>query len=102
VTDIRALGRPVVRFPGLRADLKVIRAFLFHRMYRAPSVMAMRAEVTRVIDDLFPALHGPSRPAAAPLAARTSPRRRTTALARIVADYIAGMTDRFALQEHAV
>ena len=42
VEDIRGAGRPVVRFSdGLFEDLKSIRAFLFERMYRAPSVVVM-------------------------------------------------------------
>ena len=103
VRDIRHLGRPVIRFsPGLWADLQQIRAFLFARMYRAPSVMIKRAEVTRVVEDLFPMFLAD--PGLLPkrwhtdVAAAAGDR---VALARIVSDYIAGMTDRFALQEHA-
>ncbi|MEJ1992625.1 MAG: deoxyguanosinetriphosphate triphosphohydrolase, partial [Maritimibacter sp.] len=55
-SDIRHAGRPVVQFsPHLWADLKDIRAFLFARMYRAPSVVEMRKRVTQVVNDLFPA-----------------------------------------------
>ncbi|MGC9419053.1 MAG: deoxyguanosinetriphosphate triphosphohydrolase [Rhodovulum sp.] len=99
--EVRALGRPVVRFTdALWADLKQIRAFLFQRMYRAPSVMKVRTEVTRVVADLFPLYL--QDPGLMPekwredLAAAAD----ETQLARIVADYIAGMTDRFAMQEH--
>ncbi|WP_309668338.1 deoxyguanosinetriphosphate triphosphohydrolase, partial [Tabrizicola sp.] len=54
VDDIRHLGTTVIRFSKpLYQDLKAVRSFLFHRMYRAPSVMSVRAEVTQVIDDLF-------------------------------------------------
>ncbi|MEQ6248238.1 deoxyguanosinetriphosphate triphosphohydrolase [Sulfitobacter sp. HNIBRBA3233] len=101
--DIRHLGRPVIRFSDpLRADLQSIRDFLFTRMYRAPAVMEIRAEVTRVIEDLFPLFL--DRPELLPkhwgesIVAAAGDR---TMLARMVADYIAGMTDRFALQEHA-
>ena len=53
--DIRAAGRPIIRFSApVFADLKVIRDFLFHRMYRAPAVVEMRVEVTGVVRDLFP------------------------------------------------
>jgi dGTPase len=53
--DIRGAGRPMVRFSdALFADLKVIRDFLFTRMYRAPAVVEMRAEVTKVVAELFP------------------------------------------------
>ena len=102
VDAVRQAGRMVVRFSEpLAADLRAIRAFLFERMYRAPKVVEMRARVTKVVQDLFPLYlaeprHLPRRwqedVAAAP---------DETALARIVADYIAGMTDRFALQSHA-
>ena len=103
VEDIRGYGKPVVRFSGaMWADLKVIRSFLFSRMYRAPSVMAKREEVTKVVHDLFPLYL--TQPHLLPgnwqLAVAAAGGSRTS-LARVVADYIAGMTDRFALQEHA-
>lgn len=102
VEDIRGAGRPVVRFSdGLFEDLKSIRAFLFERMYRAPSVVVMRAHVSQVINDLFPYLM--SYPDDLPKQWRKDVEMAEgeTALARIVSDYVAGMTDRFALQEHA-
>jgi dGTPase len=81
--------------------LKVIRSFLFTRMYRAPSVMAERARVTAVVRDLFPLFM--SQPEYLPQEWRQDVAQADTQqlLARIVADYVAGMTDRFALQEHA-
>ena len=101
VEDIRALGRPVIQFSAdVWRDLTEIRAFLFRRMYRAPSVMTKRAEVTRVVEDLFPLFL--ARPDLLPDRWHVDLERADdqTALARIVSDYIAGMTDRFALQEH--
>jgi len=85
---------------GLWRDLKVIREFLFTRMYRAPSVVDMRARVTSVVEDLFPLFM--QRTDMLPLEWRADVERATseTELARIVADYISGMTDRFAQQEH--
>jgi len=100
--EVRHLGRPVIRFSdGMWADLQQIRKFLFARMYRAPSVMAMRAKVTCVVEELFPFYlekpeHLPDRWRKDVEAAQGQ-----TALARLVSDYIAGMTDRFALQQHA-
>ncbi|MDG1117256.1 MAG: deoxyguanosinetriphosphate triphosphohydrolase [Flavimaricola sp.] len=102
VVDIRHAGRMVIRFSdGLWSDLKVIRSFLFHRMYRAPAVVEMRGEVTQVVHDLFPLFM--AQPDELPKQWRKDVAEALdeTALARIVADYIAGMTDRFAIQEHA-
>jgi dGTPase len=101
VEDIRLAGRMVIRFsPGLWEDLKVIRTFLFHRMYRAPKVVEMRREVTGVVRDLFPLFM--ANPSELPKQWRKDVAEAAgeTALARIVADYIAGMTDRFAIETH--
>ena len=101
VEDVRALGRPVIRFSdALWADLQHIRAFLFTNMYRAPSVMAKREEVTCIVNDLFPLFM--SQPDLLPAEWRRNvDAGDKVALARSVSDYISGMTDRFALQEHA-
>ena len=99
---IRAQDGPIIRFSKpMYQELKAIRAFLFRRMYRAPPVMAERARVTQVVRDLFALFM--SRPDLLPAEWRSDVARATdtAALARIVADYVAGMTDRFALQEHA-
>ncbi|MEL7082203.1 MAG: deoxyguanosinetriphosphate triphosphohydrolase [Pseudomonadota bacterium] len=102
VEDIRNLGRPVIRFSDpLWSDLQKIRAFLFTKMYRAPSVMEKREEVTLVVNDLFPLfLHQPELLPTRWSAAVAAADDDQTALGRIVSDYIAGMTDRFALQSH--
>ncbi|MCE6961653.1 deoxyguanosinetriphosphate triphosphohydrolase [Cereibacter sphaeroides] len=100
--EIRQMGATVIRFSKpLYQELKVIRSFLFHRMYRAPSVMRERAKVTAVVNDLFPLFM--ARPELLPQEWRrdVETAEDETALARLVADYVAGMTDRFALQEHA-
>ena len=102
VEDIRHLGQPVIRFSdSMWQDIRAIRDFLFKRMYRAPSVMAKRAEVTRIVEDLFPLFLAqptllPKQWAKQVAEAGTD----QTALARMVSDYIAGMTDRFAVSEH--
>lgn len=101
VHDVRHAGRMVIQFtPEIWKDLKVIRQFLFERMYRAPAVVEMRVEVTAMVDSLFPFFM--ENPQELPKQWRkdvdAAPDQIT--LARIVADYIAGMTDRFAIQEH--
>ncbi len=101
VADVRHAGHPIVQFsPPIWEQLKVIRQFLFERMYRAPRVLEMRAEVTAVVNDLFPFYM--SEPQRLPKQWRKDVEEVAdeTALARIVADYIAGMTDRFAIQQH--
>jgi len=69
-------------------------------MYRAPAVVEMRAQVTRVVEDLFPLYM--ARPDLLPEEWQSDvvAAQGETARARLVADYIAGMTDRFALDQH--
>ncbi|WP_238370633.1 deoxyguanosinetriphosphate triphosphohydrolase [Heliomarina baculiformis] len=102
VEDVRGAGRTIIRFSDeVFTDLKEIRDFLFQRMYRAPSVVEVRAQVTQVVRDLFP--HFMAHPELLPKQWRkdVEEAQGETELARIVMDYVAGMTDRFALQEHA-
>ncbi len=101
VEDIRALGRPVIRFSdGLWQDLKTIRTFLFHRMYRAPKIMQMREDSTHVVQDLFSFYL--DKPEFLPKRWQDdiAKAQNGTDIARRVCDYIAGMTDRFALEQH--
>ncbi|MBY6166061.1 deoxyguanosinetriphosphate triphosphohydrolase [Pseudooceanicola nitratireducens] len=103
VVDVRHAGRMMVQFsPNIWTDLKVIREFLFHRMYRAPEVVETRAKVTRIVQELFPLFM--QSPDLLPKQWRKDVddiAGDETALARIVCDYISGMTDRFAIVEHA-
>ena len=102
VHDIRHAGRMVIQFtPEIWTDLKVIRQFLFERMYRAPAVVEMRVQVTAMVDALFPFFmeNADELPKQWRKDVEAAPDQIT--LARIVADYIAGMTDRFAIQEYA-
>lgn len=95
VDDIRLLGEPVVQFSAtLWADLKVIRAFLFKNMYRAKSVKKMRKKTARVVTRLFEELMADT----SLLDPRWQTDKGTQEQARLVSDYIAGMTDRYALK----
>ncbi len=83
----------------MRRDLDVLRAFLFTRVYRHERIVRVMADAERVVRDLF------QRYSAAPEALPSdwregAPARGTRDFARHVADFIAGMTDRFALAEH--
>ncbi|GGD29568.1 deoxyguanosinetriphosphate triphosphohydrolase [Sinisalibacter lacisalsi] len=99
---IRDAGAPVIRFSDhLWRDLQQIRAFLFARMYRAPAVLEMRQRVTKVIEELFPLFLADTTLLPPEWREDVARARDEIALARIVGDYIAGMTDRFALETHA-
>ncbi|WP_103333617.1 deoxyguanosinetriphosphate triphosphohydrolase [Pseudotabrizicola formosa] len=101
VDDIRQMGTTIIRFSKpLYQELKAIRSFLFHRMYRAPSVMEVRAKVTQVVQDLFAAYLADPGLLPAEWEHAVQACNDQTELARTVADYVAGMTDRFAILEH--
>ncbi|MGL4278778.1 MAG: deoxyguanosinetriphosphate triphosphohydrolase [Albidovulum sp.] len=99
--EIRDMPGPIIRFSKpLYQNLKAIKSFLYTRMYRAPTVVVERRRVTAMIDDLFPLFL--NEPALLPQEWQADVARAgdKTALARVVLDYVAGMTDRFAIQEH--
>jgi dGTPase len=98
--EVRALGLPLIRFSDATfAELQKIRTFLYHRMYRHWTVQRMRRKAKRVVNELFTSFM--EAPELMPDGWNGCGALGETARARVVADYIAGMTDRFALQEHA-
>ena len=100
VDDIRAAGRPVVGFSEtMRTHDRALKAFLFERMYRHYRVNRMASKARRVVRDLFGLLV--AEPNCLPTDWRAQAGDPGTArTVRVVADYVAGMTDRFALDEH--
>jgi len=102
VDDVRRAA-PLIRFSdGMRHDSSVMKRFLFQNLYRHPQVMQTTGQAKQVIADLFAAyMASPSElPAAFTARVLQDAAVDTTKLARVVADYIAGMTDRFASREH--
>ncbi|MBI3454078.1 MAG: dNTP triphosphohydrolase, partial [Rhodospirillales bacterium] len=97
---VRRLGRPVAAFsPAMAWEMKGLREFLHARMYRHPRVNEVREHAKQVVRDLFDLLL--ASPEHLPAEWREQAEGPNTApTARLVADYIAGMTDRFALDEH--
>ncbi len=99
--DVRRSGRALVAFSDAMAETdRVLKTFFRERLYGHPHVKAETDRAGVVVTDLFRALS--SRPDALP------PEWRERAdganegrTARVVADYIAGMTDRYAFSEHA-
>lgn len=98
--DIRLAGRPIAAFSdAMMAQHKVMRAFLFDRMYRHYKVNRMTSKAKRVVRELFHLLC--REPQCLPTEWRIqADGPDTDKTARVVADYIAGMTDRFALREY--
>ncbi|WP_259779903.1 deoxyguanosinetriphosphate triphosphohydrolase [Aestuariispira ectoiniformans] len=97
--EVRHLDRPMVAFSdGMREKERGLKAFLFRHMYRAPIVNAERERAFKIVCDMF--RHYLKNPDLLPPEWRSycdEPFSRNSA--RIVTDYIAGMTDRFALNE---
>ena len=98
--DIRQAGRTIVTFSDEMAAIDAaIKGFLFPRMYRHPEVMRVRHDADHVVRDLFNTYV--THPDFMPEEWRSDLEAADdVALARRVGDYIAGMTDRFAIQEH--
>jgi dGTPase len=99
-SDVRSLGKALVAFsPDMFEDLSRLREFLFERMYRHWRVNRTRSQARRILADMFQLfLNEPDvMPGGwGPKAMAVDEEGR----ARIVCDYIAGMTDRFAIEEH--
>jgi len=94
--DAEAVRRlpPLVGFsPALRGDITALKRFLFSALYRHPEVTRSTALGREVVADLFNAYLDTPAQMPADFAERSD-------RPRAVADYIAGMTDRFALREH--
>ena len=93
LADVRSGSGLVAFSPDMRERSQVLKTFLLRNLYRHPQVVETTDRARRVVSDLFelylnaphelPEAHG-----------------RSQHHARAVADYIAGMTDRFAIREH--
>jgi dGTPase len=97
---IRRAGKPVVGFsPGMAEHDRALKSFLFDNMYRHYKLNRMSSKARRLVRDLFMLFI--DEPGCLPTEWRRAADTPATATtARVVADYIAGMTDRFAANEH--
>ncbi|WP_077001278.1 deoxyguanosinetriphosphate triphosphohydrolase [Variovorax sp. KK3] len=85
---------PLVHFsPAMRAQSIELKQFLFRNLYRHPRVMQTTGRAQEVVRELFAAYTDDPAQMPASYTQRDDPQRA-------VADYIAGMTDRFAMREH--
>lgn len=98
--EVRMMEVPLVAFSAeLEEKQQALRAFLYEKMYKHYKVNRMRSQAKRILGDLFTLFHGEPETLPPPWrmdAEQATPERR----ARIVCDYIAGMTDNFAIDEH--
>ena len=101
VIDIRHAKQAIVGFSfGMTQNIDLLRGFLHQRMYKHTKVNRICAKARHIVKDLFAFFM--AEPSCLPngwfdlLQTKDDPAAR----ARVIADYIAGMTDRFAVQEH--
>ena len=99
--DVRQADAPVGGFSAQMAEAdRAIKAFLYPRMYRHPRIARIMSEAEAVVCDLFERYA--ARPADMPAEwAQSVPPGDEAVRLRHIADFIAGMTDRYALVEHA-
>jgi dGTPase len=101
IDDVRRASAPLIRFSADFADIQLgLKRFLRAHLYRHPRVKEMTEQAHRAVCTLFDAfMDGYDRMPReyAKAAARAAAERGKAGAARVVADYVAGMTDRFAL-----
>ena len=102
VDEVRALDHPLAAFSEDIAERqKPLRAFLFERMYRHHRVNRMMSQARRIVRELFTLFMAEPDTLPPPWGQRAKdPAIDMTRRARIVCDYIAGMTDTYAIDEH--
>lgn len=104
IETVRNHPSPLIQFSSEQAGLnRELKQFLRENLYRHHRVVGMSAKAERILAELFEAFMEESRllpdePYREIMG--ESPEQREQSCARIVADYIAGMTDRYALSEH--
>jgi dGTPase len=96
------LAGPLLQFSdAMKAQAQVLKGFLLAELYRHPQVNETSTQAQEVVRGLFNAyLADPAQMQAGFAARAAGPGPGQEGAARAVADYIAGMTDRFALREH--
>jgi dGTPase len=104
IDDVRALKKPLIAFsPEMRAQATALKQFLHEHLYRHHRVIRMTVKAQKVLSELFGAFM--EKPQLLPpehfaLARAAEKKGGAAGKARCVADYVAGMTDRYALNEH--
>ncbi len=99
VADVRLAGALVSFSAPMRAQSSELKRFLFKNLYRHPQVVETTGRAQRVVTQLFAAYVAEPREMK-PRFTHRALEGDAPARARAVADFIAGMTDRFAVREH--
>ena len=98
VEDVRFAGKALVAFSdAMGEEERQLKSFLYAKMYRSPPVLRIQEEAKRIVAGLFAAYQADPRSLPAPWQA---PDADPTALTRRIGDFIAGMTDRYAVARH--
>jgi dGTPase len=98
IDDVRRQPGDLMAFPdATRALNRELKAYLYRELYEHPRVLRMHAKAQRVVTELFRAYTAEPRMLPEPTRGRLDAESRE----RVVCDYIAGMTDRFAFDEYA-
>ncbi len=105
VEDIRLMGRPVIAFSEkMRTEMQELKDFLFPNMYRHYTINRMTSKGKRIVRDLFGLLFSETNilPPVWQKKARSCPQTAEgeTMKARIIADFVAGLTDASAIELH--
>ncbi len=96
---LRALPHNVAGYsPALAGANAELKAFLFKNFYRHFRVVRMAAKAERLLHDLFDAYV--EQPLQLPAEVQQRAQEQPGGLHRVVCDYLAGMTDRYAIEEH--
>ena len=99
VDDVRALGRTLVCFsPDLAAQERALKRFMYATLYHHPDQLAAADRARVIVTDLFRAYQGD--PALMPAEWRDECALEEPTRSRHIADFIAGMTDRYAEKRH--
>jgi dGTPase len=100
--EVRALSRPLAAFSAeIDEKQKPLRDFLFERMYRHHRVNRMMSQARRIVRELFALFLAEPDTLPSPWRERAQGAGKdATKKARVVCDYIAGMTDTYAIDEH--
>ncbi len=100
--EVRALGAPLGAFSAeIDEEQKPLRKFLFERMYRHHKVNRMMSQAQRIVHELFELFLTEPNTLPPPWNERAIAKGDDmSGRARVVCDYIAGMTDTYAIEEH--